>query len=271
MTGADITARSSRAQCSSALRPWRAMLLGAALCVLASGGPALAGGKAAKPSTPNFTGLWRVADPNLIVRPDVNATRDDYTDEAWANLQDYREHWDTKVDDPAKFCVAHGMPNTMTSRARDYLTDIYQTGDRITVLVEFMDNHRVIRFGDAPVPDTFAPSPNGWSRAKWEGRTLVIETEALKEKNPVGPMQRSDEARIVERWSLVQHPKFGEVLDIDMTVTDPKVFRHPVKARQVYMRAEPGSVLNHYGCADSLWDDWVARKQAARKATGAAP
>ena len=239
------------------------LLLGLAAVLAAP--PALAA------AHPDFTGLWQVADTHLVVRPDVNATEADYTPEAWAKLQEYRRNWDPETEDPAKFCVAYGMPNTMTSRARDYVVDVYQTPARITVLVEFMDNRRLIHLDRKTVPDTATPSNNGYSVARWEGNALVIETTNLKARSEVGPMQRSERAGVVERWTLRNDKDFGQVLDIDMTVTDPVVFRHPVKARQVFKRAPRDATLNEYACADTLWDDYVTKKRAQRASGGKAP
>jgi len=223
----------------------------------------LAGVDAAN-ARPNFTGKWQVADPDFVIRPDVNATEADYTPEAWADLQDSRKNWNQEVDDPAKFCVRYGMPHTMTTRARDYIIDINQISSRITVLLEYMDSYRVIHLGKSVVPDSVAPSNNGYSIAHWEGDTLVIETTMLKARNPVGPVQRSDQAHITERWTLGKESPFGKVLNIDMIIDDPKVFRHPVKARQKYKAAPAGAELNEYGCVDAMWDDYVARKRAER-------
>lgn len=239
----------------------RVLLSGLLLAI----GTLLTGVNAAN-ARPNFTGKWQVADPDFIVRPDVHATEADYTPEAWANLQDYRANWDQEVDDPAKFCVRYGMPHTMTTRARDYLVDINQTATRITVLVEYMDNYRLIHLDKSVVPEIVSPSNNGYSIARWEGNTLVIETTALKARNPVGPIQRSAEARITERWTLGKDPQFGKVLNIDMTVDDPEVFRRPFKVRQKYRVAPAGAELNEYGCVDAVWDDYVARKRAGRAA-----
>jgi hypothetical protein len=222
-----------------------------------------------EPARPDFSGIWQVADPELVVRPDVNAKLEDYTTEARANLEAYRKNWVAAMDEPVKYCVRPGMPHTMTSRARDYATEIEQSASRITVLVEYMDSHRVIHLDGAAKPDGVTASNNGYSRGRWDGDSLIIETTALKARHPIGPVQRSVDAAITERWRLLQDPVHGEVLDINMTITDPKVFLQPAKAHQVLKRAAQGTALNEYGCADGLWEDHVDAAQATRnKAKG---
>jgi hypothetical protein len=238
--------------------------LGLPLLLLA----ALLGGCVA--THPDFTGLWQNADPAKIIRPDVNATEADYTAEAWASIQDYVKNWNITVEDPANFCVKYGMPNTMSSRARTYVMDIYQTPKRITVIHEYMDNYRIIHFDTNKVPDGVTPSNNGYSVAHWEGNTLVIDTTALKARPTVERMQRSELAHITERWNRHVDPEFGQVLEVDMTVEDPKVFRHPVRAFEMLKQAEAGAQLNEYACPDTLWDDHLSKVLAERAQARAA-
>ena len=154
----------------------------------------------------------------------------------------------------------------MVMRARTYVFDISQIPRRLTVLIEYMDNHRVIHLDQKAVPKGVLPSNNGYSVGHFEGDTLVIDTSALKARSTVGPVQRSERARFVERWTLRQDPKFGRVIDIDIIEDDPLTFRHPMKAREVLMAADPDAVLNEYGCADTLWNDHVSHVKAQRAA-----
>jgi hypothetical protein len=214
---------------------------------------------------PNFNGVWQVADPDAVVRPEVNATQVDYTPAAWARLQEFRSNWARENDDPAKYCVRQGMPNTMTTRARDYVFDIQQTAGRITVLAELFDNYRLIHLGQGDVPPAVNPSNNGYSIGRWDGSELHIRTTHLKARPEPSPVQRSAAASIDERWVLRQDPAHGEIIDIEMTITDPEVFVQPFVARQRLKRAAAGAVINEYACADALWEDYVARERESRR------
>ncbi|MGD9843014.1 MAG: hypothetical protein AB7U99_08940 [Steroidobacteraceae bacterium] len=227
---------------------------------------ALLGG-CATTAHPDFTGVWQVADPELVKRPDVYATEADYMPEAWSNLQDYRKNWEARSDDPVSVCVKYGMPHVMTARARTYVMDIFQAASRITVLMEYMDNHRLIHLDHTSIPATITPSNNGYSVGHWDGDALVIETTMLKARSPVGPIQRSDQARFTERWTMRNDPTLGKIINIDITTYDPVTFRHPVESHQVLKPADAGTVLNEYACADSLWEDHVARHRAESDAT----
>ena len=244
----------------------------------------LATGDLAAAAQPDFTGLWTVADVHVIVKPDddgssftfdtnsAEAKAGDKAPDFSANFtestkrlrQEFLTHYDSEKEDQIRYCVPHGMPWMMLSRVADYLIDIYQTPDRITMLFEGMDASRVIHFHEKGPPATFIPSTNGYAVAHWDGNTLVIETTALKARSVVGLKQRSAEAKIVERWTLIQHPKFGKALDIDMTVTDPVVYLKPATGHQLLIPAKPGSTLNMYGCNESLWQDHLHQLNAAK-------
>lgn len=202
-----------------------------------------------------------MADTTLTVKPEDDGSV--LTEEAQRRLKEYRANYDTAVHDPNRFCVPHGMPWIMVSRARDYLIDIYQTRDRITMLFEGMDVHRLIRLDQKAVPEGYSPGTNGYSLGHWEGATLVIETSHLRAASDVGPLQRSEQMRVTERWRMVRHEKHGEALEVQLSAADPVVYRSPGRGYQLFVRAPAGSVLNAYGCNESLWDDHVAEWRKA--------
>ena len=196
-----------------------------------------------------------MASADLVVKPGDDPSN--FTPAAKEALDYYKRNYDTQRDLPINFCVPHGMPWIMLSRARDYLIDIDQTSERITMLFEGLDMHRLIYFHQKKVPEGFRPSTYGYSRAHWEGQTLVIETSALHAINPVGPLQRSDKAHVTERWRIVQDATYGRALSIDVVEEDPLVFQHAAPGHQLLIPAAPGSALNEYGCSQSLWEDHI--------------
>lgn len=214
-----------------------------------------------KQSRPNFTGLWQVADASLTVKPEDDKSL--LTEEALRRQREYREQYNPTRDEPGNFCVPHGMPWIMVSRARDYLIDIYQTDERVTLLLEGMDVHRLVRLDQTTVPETYGAGTNGYSLGHWDGDTLVIATTHLRATNPIGPYQRSENMQVTERWRLIEHPKFGRALEVRIEATDPVIYRAVGKGYQLLVPAPAGSALNEYGCPESRFDDHIAelRKQ----------
>lgn len=218
----------------------------------------------------NFNGIWVMRDYADVLLPQEGEPP--YTEEVKRRMHRFKTEFDLAVDDPARFCVAMGMPWRMLNRARDYPLEIYQTPDRIFILFEGHDDRRSIHVGRTDVPENLPRAANGWSNARWDGNTLVITTSNLTARAPINTLQRSEDAVIEERWTMEKDPANGDVIHIDMTITDPIVYTHPVKARMVYKRAEPGVEIGGYNCMDALWEEHLEKREAelaAKKSTKA--
>lgn len=213
-----------------------------------------------KNGKPDFNGVWVMASYDLVWLPQEHDPP--YTPEIKAEMERFRTQFDPKVDDPAQLCVRMGMPWRMLNRARDYPVEIYQNPDRIIMLFEGHDDYRSIRLDRTTAPENLPALGNGWSNAKWDGDTLVITTNNLTARSTINPLQRSESAEITERWTLQKHPEFGDVVDIDITMTDPERYTAPIKARNVYKRAAPGIEVGGYNCADALWEEYLVKREA---------
>jgi hypothetical protein len=221
--------------------------------------PAMAG-TPAKPH-PSFTGLWTLAAIDTVLRSGEYDT-DNLTPKAQEARAFFRKHARGFEDEAVGHCVAHGLPWSMTSPARDYLIDIYQTSERITILFEGMEVYRLIHFNEKAVPDNFTSGTWGYSMAHWEGDTLVIVSKGLNAKNPFGNNQRSDKAVVTERWRMVQDPKYGKALSIEIIDDDPEVFIKPSRGFELMVRAPADAVLLPYGCTETLWEEYVEKRLA---------
>ncbi|MGE3530963.1 MAG: hypothetical protein AB7I12_04160 [Steroidobacteraceae bacterium] len=203
----------------------------------------------------NFNGVWETIDISLVKWP--NEDYANYTDLILKRVEDYKKIFHMTADESGKLCYYRGMPWVMLNKARNFPTEIYQTDDRVILFVELFDTHRNIHIDQKGFPENSPRSANGYSIAHWEGSTLVIETRNLTGTYRVSSVHRSEEAYMMERWSLRQDPVYGEVLDIDFTVNDPVVYRKPVKAHTVLKRSPQGTVVGGYNCPDALWQTFI--------------
>ena len=107
------------------------------------------------------------------------------------------------------------------------------------ILIEYEANYglRHIYLDGRPLPKQGEPQPwwYGYSVGRWEGDTLVVETNNLRgaEDGPydgwldVNGSPYSQQARFIERF---RRPTFGQ-LQIDTTVEDPKAYTKPWTVR----------------------------------------
>jgi hypothetical protein len=211
---------------------------------------------------PNFNGVWELQDMAKVVRPEIG--NPPYTPAAAKIAAEFKS-WDPKKDDPSLYCDLKGMPWMMTSRARTYPAEIYQTAERIDMFFELFDTSRSIRVNGQPAPKDLSPSINGYSTAKWEGDTLVIRTTALAERLYPSPQLRSEKAVMTERWKMVKDPKDGDLIEIDIQIEDPVVYTRPVQGKQVLKRAGADVVVASYNCPEKLWLKHVDDRRALGK------
>jgi len=97
---------------------------------------------------------------------------------------------------------------------------IVQSPGYVMILVEMVHDARIIRIDADPLPQAWQPWM-GDSRARWEGQTLVVETQNFN------PNQRfrdsSDRFRVTEHFTRAAHDK----INYSVTIDDPDTFASP--------------------------------------------
>ena len=153
---------------------------------------------------------------------------------SWAaDLKKKRMDADSK-DNPDANCLPMGITQFhMQPQPRK----IVQTPTLIVILYEANYGVRYIYTDGRKLPPQGEPQPwwYGYSVGRWEGDTLVVETNNLRgaESGPsdgwldVRGTPYSDQATFVERF---RRPVFGK-LEINVTVDDPKSFAKPFTVR----------------------------------------
>ena len=86
-------------------------------------------------------------------------------------------------------------------------------------------SYRQIFLDGRPLPTDPNPSFNGYSTGKWDGDTLVVETNGFRDDTWLdragSPL--TDQAKVTERLRRVD---FGN-MEVDVTVNDPKAYTKP--------------------------------------------
>jgi hypothetical protein len=116
-------------------------------------------------------------------------------------------------------------------------SQIIQTPKLIAILYESNYGQRLIYLDGRRLPPQGEPQPwwYGYSVGRWEGDTLVVETNNLRgaEDGPfdgwldVRGTPYTNQAKFIERF---RRPMFGK-LEIDVTIEDAKAFTRPVTVR----------------------------------------
>lgn len=218
------------------------VLAGAALAAVAA---------AADAPKPDFSGVWLPisresgrwpAQPPFT--PAMAAARDQWN-KATAPIDV------TRGDDEYISCMPYALPQ-MVLAITQYPFEIFQTPSQILIHAEVYGQIRRIHMGDAPAPVDRLPTHTGYSRGRWEGNELVVETSHILPMHEGNRYPGSAAMHVAERISLQGSGQDRQLID-EVTITDPQVYTQPVKVRMVY-RTVPGVEVGEYICQQDLWD-----------------
>ena len=156
------------------------------------------------------------------------------------------------VDKSRTLCVLDGIPRVLQT---PYPFAIVQTPGQVTFVYE---QNRAVRFVDfkRPPPDADAmadePRYHGYSRGRWEGDTLVIQSAGFTDKTFIDAYgaPHTEDMQVTERLRTLDG---GRQLEDVVTVEDPKFYTRPWSARFVY-DSHPEVSLDTYVCGEKHRD-----------------
>ena len=135
-----------------------------------------------------------------------------------------------------------------------YPMEIMQRPEQINITYEAHHEVRRIYLGDRVVdPAEVFPERNGYSIGRWEGDTLIVETTRLVEQIDQA-YAHSDQATIVERYTLSTEEDGRTVLTAQMTMTDPVFLTEPFTTEKKWQQV-PNGRLQTYECTEPDWLD----------------
>jgi hypothetical protein len=131
-------------------------------------------------------------------------------------------------DNPDALCLPMGF---MQFHTHGQPRKMIQTPDLVTIIYEANYGLRFIHTDGRALPPQGEPQPwwYGYSVGRWEGDTLVVETNNLRGDGwlDVRGSPFTEQAKLTERFRRVS---FGK-LEIDVTIDDPKAYTKPFTVR----------------------------------------
>ena len=140
----------------------------------------------------------------------------------WAAARIRRNRENNFKDQPDGKCLP--LSPTQTDTHPD-IRRLVQTPELVLLLFEKNTTYRTIHTDGRVLESDSEPSWSGYSVGKWDGDTLVVETNGLKEDtwldyigSPITPT-----GKLIERF---RRRKYGN-LDVEIAVDDPKAYTKP--------------------------------------------
>jgi hypothetical protein len=166
---------------------------------------------------PDLSGIW--------MAPEDKYFRDLATDVPmlpWAEALYRSRKENLQKGHPSERCLGHGVTDydTLATNRR-----IIQTPGIIAILFEGYNHYRQIFLDGRPLPETTQPSYMGYSVGKWEGDTLVVETNGLNDKGwiDMNGHPQTESTRVTERY---RRRDFGH-MELQLIVNDPTAYTKP--------------------------------------------
>jgi hypothetical protein len=171
---------------------------------------------------PDLSGIYQ---PNMRyftnLAADLGIENVPMTDEA-RRIYKTREDGTLGWEEPDAHCLPQGVPKINMAPVP---FKIVQTDKLVVLVYEAFNLWRQIHLDGRDFAADLNPSWLGFSKGRWEGDDLVVETRGLNGKQWLdhAGLPASDKLTVVERF---RRPTFGR-LEIELTINDPTYYTKP--------------------------------------------
>jgi hypothetical protein len=204
----------------------------------------------ALPSTalakPNLTGTWSIVgySPSIKtvdgksppLRPEAKAIYEDHLAAAGRGERSW---------DKTNICLPPGLPRLMLANEP---FEILQRDKAVYFLHQLNRLPHRAYFNEA-LPTDADPLYLGYSIARWDGDTLVVESSGFRDGTLLDDkgLPHSEALHLTERYQLDER---GRRLKVDFTIDDPKSYTRPWTAHATYTKKPDNFRLPEEVCLD---------------------
>ncbi|MEP7309835.1 MAG: hypothetical protein ABJA98_30365 [Acidobacteriota bacterium] len=148
-------------------------------------------------------------------------------------------------EEPDAHCLPQGVPKIDMAPVP---FKIVQTDRLVVIVYEAFNLWRQVFLDEREWVDDLNPSWMGYSKGRWEGDTLVVETRGLNGKQWLdhGGLPASSKLTVTERF---RRPNVGR-LEIEITINDPTYYTKPWTAT-TNARLMPDTELFEFVCNEN--------------------
>jgi hypothetical protein len=224
---------------------------------------------------PDFSGIWMIYNgpdasseagrPPRVAAGNIGAgLKDGLPFQPWAADLQKRRAAEGGLNDPDGLCLPQGL---LQYHVDPQPLKIVQTPKQILIIYESNYGLRTIYMDGRTLPPLGQAQPfwHGYSVGRWEGDTLVVESNNFRGVDPkeirdvepasfhgVGWLDHrgspyTEAMKVTERFRRLN---YGQ-LDIEFTVDDPKAYTKPFTVRVVQQIVPDGSELIEFICHEN--------------------
>jgi hypothetical protein len=196
---------------------------------------------------PDFSGVWEhpfVPDMEVNNKNQQGAGPLPFTPEGAATFKKF----DAGKFDYTGRCLPMGLTRLMNS---PFPIQIIQSNKEIAFLFEAWSTFHVVPLDGRKHPEDLEPQWNGLSYGRWEGDTLVIESDHFNDRSNLDTVghPHSNQLRVVQRFTRTDDKHFT----YEINITDPKMFTKPWKNVRTFTLRPDWEILE-YSCEENNKD-----------------
>src|SRR5215471_3105861 len=168
---------------------------------------------------PDLSGIWASVDGNGKLFQDLGAGGVEIPMLPWAKALYKQRVENLQKGHPSERCLTHGVTDFDTHQTP---RRVVQTPVIIAILFESYGHYRQIFLDGRPLPEITQPSYLGYSVGRWEGDTLVVDTNGLNDQGwlDMNGQPQTESTHITERF---RRRDFGHI-DLQLTIDDPAAY-----------------------------------------------
>ena len=188
---------------------------------------------------------------------------------SWVRGQTY--DWVTDFDSWDR-CITRGFPASMLPFRYNNGVQIMQSPGYVVINLEMIHDARIIPLDGRPMPSSAVSNWMGISRGRWEGNTLVVETDHIRPgasplnmatigAPPNNTIPMSPQAHVTERFTMTG----PNLIVYEMTFSDPVYWTAPWTVRADWTRNEKYKFYE-YACheGDEQIRNYITASRAQR-------
>jgi hypothetical protein len=200
---------------------------------------------------PDLSGIWEADRGKEVANEDLSAGfKNDFPIQPWAEELAKNRQARAAADIPTASCLPAGIP-LLTISSAAYPLKIVQQPDLIVILYEWFGEVRQVFLDGRSVPANPNPTWLGYSTARWDRDTLVVETTGFNGKAwlDAAGHPATEDLRITERY---QRRDVGH-LDVTLTIDDVKAYTR-AWAVTLHLHLLPDTELLEFVCNENERD-----------------
>ena len=198
--------------------------------------------------TVDLSGIWQT-DTKYNFNLGADLKPGDIVMLPWAQALVAERQGNLGKDDPEGYCLPPGFPRV---NGVPFPQKIIQTTNAVVILYETRTTFRQIFLGsNHTLPSDPQPTWMGYSKGRWDGDTLIVETTGFNDKTWLDDAghPHSEQMKVTERF---RRPSFGQMV-VDITIEDPKTYAKPWSVTQAFQLIADGELIE-YICNENNLD-----------------